>query len=179
MGLSLESGVYTLSSSYSTAAQRDRDERLHTMRGTVDNISNRLLDKSFTLIVDPHGRAGAMGEHSPTDALVPSMIAEYAIVHSVGKTSDEPCRPSQSGWERLDWVVDDLVHSRCQLAHSRAAKIIETSDNRVFWFSGFGSDWITGHSQFYSRSFSSLSQCLSSPIEARCLRSNGHAAGMV
>ena len=66
-----------------TAAQSQLDAHLHKLRSTDLNVSNRLFDKALTLIVDPSTRAGATGEHSPCDALVPSIVAEYAIVEGV------------------------------------------------------------------------------------------------
>ena len=49
-------------------------------RGAAQNISDRLFDKPFVIIVDPSTRAGASGEHSLVNALVPIIVAEYGIV---------------------------------------------------------------------------------------------------
>ena len=94
MGLSLDHTTYTFkpsspesSSTHAThtrtAAQSQLDAHLHKLRSTDLNVSNRLFEKVLMLIVDPSTRAGAMGEHSPCDALVPSIVAEYAIVEGV------------------------------------------------------------------------------------------------
>lgn len=64
-------------------SQSTLDSHLHAIRSTPTNVCNRFFDKPFTLIVDPSTRAGAMGEHSPCDALVPSIVAEYGIVIGV------------------------------------------------------------------------------------------------
>jgi carnitine O-acetyltransferase len=138
-----------------SAEQRDLDERLHTARGTLSNVSNRFFDKMFTLTVDPLGRAGAMGEHSPMDALVPSMVAEYAIVHSAAKMTCDIPTAAQAGWERLDWVIDAKIERECVAAYSRASALISDSDNKVFWFTDYGSDWINESAQSLRPSLSS------------------------
>ncbi|KAH9068364.1 carnitine acetyltransferase [Lactarius deliciosus] len=56
------------------------DSHLHNIRSSI-NARNRWFDKAYTLIVETNTRAGAMGEHSPCDALVPSIVADYAVVH--------------------------------------------------------------------------------------------------
>lgn len=55
---------------------------LHAIRSGI-GARNRWFDKAISLIVDPSTRAGMMGEHSPVDALVPSIVAEYALVDEV------------------------------------------------------------------------------------------------
>ncbi|KAF8653605.1 hypothetical protein AX16_003849 [Volvariella volvacea WC 439] len=124
------------------------DSHLHTIRSTPANVANRFFDKPFTLIVDPSTRAGAMGEHSPCDALVPSIVAEYGIVEGVEVDQFERDVMSESellavgGWERLDWVVDDRIKKQCVDAQRRATEIIQDSDDSVLWFEGYGTDWI-------------------------------------
>jgi hypothetical protein len=66
--------------------KREIKEHLHLVRSSWDG-RNRFMDKPFSLIVDPLTRAGAMGEHSPVDALVPSIVTEYAIVQGVSDDS--------------------------------------------------------------------------------------------
>lgn len=130
-----------------TPAQSSLDSHLHTIRGTAQNVSNRFYDKTFTLIVDPSTRAGASGEHSPVDALVPSIVAEYGIVQGVDVNSfhsraPEPNEVDGLGWNRLDWVADDKIWKECRMATDRANAIIEDSDDSVLWFENFGTDWI-------------------------------------
>jgi len=80
-------------------------------KGTTQKVSNRFFDKPFTLIVDPSTHAGASGEHSPVDALVPSIVAEYGIVQGVDTEAFDLLgtgnRVDGDGWERLDWVADE------------------------------------------------------------------------
>ncbi|KAH6913323.1 carnitine acetyltransferase [Coprinopsis sp. MPI-PUGE-AT-0042] len=168
MGLSLDHTTYTIPPPSSTSrlpahklhprtpTQESLDSHLHTIRGTPLNVGNRFFDKAFTLMVDPSTRAGASGEHSPCDALVPSIVAEYGIVQGIDvevfkkdaslsapSTSDEPM------WERIDWVADEKIKKESQAARERAEVIMKNSDDSVLWFTEFGTDWmknIAGHS---------------------------------
>ncbi|KAF8349055.1 acyltransferase ChoActase/COT/CPT [Amanita rubescens] len=136
MGLSLEHATYTLpptsSSDYSTED------------ATPLNAANRFYDKPFTLIIDPSTRAGATGEHSPCDALVPSIVTEYSVIEGVDVNAFDNMQPADSvtGWERLDWVTDDRISKECKAADERARKIMEDSDTGVLWFKDYGADWI-------------------------------------
>ncbi|KIY44052.1 acyltransferase ChoActase/COT/CPT [Fistulina hepatica ATCC 64428] len=125
------------------------DEHLHSVRSTVHNVANRWFDKTFSLIVDPLARAGATGEHSPVDALVPSIVTEYALI--------EPCPPRNDDLDhnlsdpgiRLNWVVDDAFRSdRIIPAAARACAVIENSDDSVMWFEEYGTDWIKNDAKF-------------------------------
>ncbi|KAF8638322.1 hypothetical protein AX17_002342 [Amanita inopinata Kibby_2008] len=155
MGLSLENTTHVLPpTSSSNVQQRALDAHLHTIRGTPLNAANRFYDKPFTLIVDPSSRAGATGEHSPCDALVPSIVAEYGVVQEVdvntfGSSQSEATHVGNTqGWERLDWVTDQRIESECAVAGARARKIIEDSDDSVLWFQDYGTDWIKGVATF-------------------------------
>ena len=127
------------------------DQPLHMIRGTLDNFANRFYDKPFTIIVDALAHAGATGEHSPCDALVPSIVAEYGIVQSIEEGAFqllEGERPTTAGGEdcftRIDWVVDDQLWRECEAAEQRATSIIMDSDDSVLWFDQYGTDWIRG-----------------------------------
>ena len=112
------------------------------------------MDKSFSFIVDPLTRAGAMGEHSPVDALVPSIVTEYAIVQGVSDdsytsspeaVSGELSAPS--GWKSLEWVTDDRIEREFWEVEERAKVIIADSDDNVFHFGVYGADWIKAQGQ--------------------------------
>ncbi|KAJ3782121.1 acyltransferase ChoActase/COT/CPT [Lentinula aff. detonsa] len=144
----------------STISQNTLDAHLHAIRSVPSNVSNRFFDKPFSIIVDPSGRAGATGEHSPCDALVPSIVAEYAVVQCVeevnGSSSSSLSLSSSSsssstnaieieieeGWSRLDWVVDEDVLEATRAARERAETNIKNSDDSLLWFEEYGSDWI-------------------------------------
>nr|GAT46572.1 predicted protein [Mycena chlorophos] len=145
LGLSLDSS--TPSSDESLASH------VRAIRGINSNVANRIFDKPVTLIVDPSTRAGASGEHSPCDALVPSIVGEWALVEGIDPASFDSIEPpsfssssaaTTDGWERLDWDVDDKITAQCTDALARAKTIIDNSDTNVYWFEDFGTDWIKG-----------------------------------
>lgn len=159
MGLSLDHITYNIVPSPSssslplshthsrTPSETSIDSHLHAIRGTIQNVSNRFYDKALTLIVDPSTRAGASGEHSPVDALVPSIVSEYGLVEGVDAEAfqiqdSEKNGLDNSGWERLDWVGDDKMQKECQLATERANTLVENSDDSAMWFDKFGTNWI-------------------------------------
>ncbi len=145
MVLSLDDKIHKGPSS--PTKQYSFDSHLHTIRSTTGNVGNRWFDKAFTLIVDPAARSGAMGEHSPCDALVPSIVAEYGIVQGIDESpfeSDSPLPSRGQRWDRLDWVVDDFIKKECVKAKERADRIVENSDDSIFQFSDYGTDWIKG-----------------------------------
>ncbi|KAI0001470.1 acyltransferase ChoActase/COT/CPT [Russula compacta] len=126
------------------------DCHLHNIRSSI-NARNRWFDKGYTLIVETNTRAGAMGEHSPCDALVPSVVADYAVTQSiVPEAFSLPEPPSflsdgdldVTGWERLDWVTDARIEAECIAAESHAKGLIADSDDSVLWFSDYGVHWI-------------------------------------
>jgi carnitine O-acetyltransferase len=126
------------------------DCHLHNIRSSI-NARNRWFDKGYTIIVETNTRAGSMGEHSPVDALVPSIVADYAVSQSIVPEAFSLPEPSPffsdrdlgiTGWERLDWVTDDRIKAECNVAESRARALIVDSDDSVLWFSDYGADWI-------------------------------------
>ena len=152
--LSLDDYSYTLPPSFRTP-DADLTSHLHNIRsGHGDRPGhNRWYDKPFTLIVEANTRTGVLGEHSPVDALVPSVIAEYAIVQGI-VAEDFPDRPedvsetsssnpgSVDGWKRLDWVVDERIIKECSEAARRAKVIADDSDADELVFDAYGVDWI-------------------------------------
>ncbi|KAL0574990.1 hypothetical protein V5O48_006978 [Marasmius crinis-equi] len=151
MCLSLDSETHTIPSSHSKlppptgVSQQTLDSHLHFIRSVPSNVSNRFFDKPYSLIVDPSGRAGAMGEHSPVDALVPSIVAEYSIVQGVDEDfSAAPSDSRATGWARLDWDIDEKIVSACATSHENALRLIADSDDSVLWFENYGTSWMKG-----------------------------------
>ncbi|KAJ6513136.1 acyltransferase ChoActase/COT/CPT [Mycena sanguinolenta] len=146
LGLSLDGPSPTSS----LTGQESLTSLLLAIRSTNSNVANRIFDKPCTIIVDPSTHAGSSGEHSPCDAMVPSIVAEFALVDGVDSSlfsASEPepfasAVPNQAGWERLDWDVDATIEAECTQALARAKAIIDNSDANVFWFQAYGSDWI-------------------------------------
>lgn len=128
-------------------------EHLHLVRSSWDG-RNRFMDKPMSFVVDPLTRAGAMGEHSPVDALVPSIATQYAIVQGVlddsyvsspeGASGESPV---QNGWRSLEWVTDDRIEREFREAEEKAKAIITDSDDNVFHFGAYGADWIKTQGQ--------------------------------
>lgn len=102
-----------------------------------------------------------MGEHSPCDALVPAVLAEYAIVQGIesdafdspdaevgfvgvsdGAEQASEVNEKEEGWERLEWVTDEYIERECIEAEKRAQEIIADSDDSVLWFAEYGADWM-------------------------------------
>jgi carnitine O-acetyltransferase len=153
MALSLDHISHTFDKSQNqthprSQAQSALDAHLHSIRGISTNIANRFSDKPFTVLVDPLARAGATGEHSHCDALVPSIVAEYGIVQGVEKEAFSPpdnylARTGpENGCSRVDWVADTKLWRKCEEAERRSVALIEDSDDSVFWFDEYGTDWI-------------------------------------
>lgn len=101
--------------------------------------------------MEANTRTGVLGEHSPVDALVPSIIADYAIVQQldesafpdrlVGESWDKGIEITD-GWERLDWVVDGAIAKECEGAAQRAKAIVDDSDMDELAFTDYGINWI-------------------------------------
>ncbi|KAJ7707599.1 acyltransferase ChoActase/COT/CPT [Mycena rosella] len=131
--------------------QEGLTSHLCAIRAANSNVANRIFDKPYTIIVDPSTRAGSSGEHSPCDAMVPSIVAEWALVDGVDASFFDAPEPApfasqaaadNTGWERLDWDVDAKFEAECSAALVRAKAIIDDSDANVFWFQEYGTDWI-------------------------------------
>ena len=128
-------------------------DHLHLVRSSWDG-RNRFMDKPFSFVVDPLTRAGATGEHSPVDALIPSIVAEYAIVQGISDNSYTASPEAvagdlsaSTGWRSLEWITDDGIEQEFREAEERAKAIIADSDDNVFHFSAYGADWIKAQGQ--------------------------------
>ncbi|OBZ72572.1 Choline O-acetyltransferase [Grifola frondosa] len=121
---------------------------LHNVRsGRGDRpVHNRWYDKPIDLVVECNTRAGVLGEHSPCDALVPSIIAEYAVVQSLDEGAygrlDEEADAEVAGWDRLEWVVDERIKRECADAEGRAKLVVDDSDDDLLWYRTYGVEWI-------------------------------------
>jgi len=165
------------------------DRPLRMIRGTLDNFANRFYDKPFTIVVDALTHAGATGEHSPCDALVPSIVAEYGIVQSIEEEAfqlpegESPTVPDgEDCFTRIDWVADDQLWSECEAAKQRSISIIMDSDNSVLWFDQYGTGWIKGvgvHCFISSHLPFRTDIHYHSQIFTRCLHTNGSTTCLV
>ncbi|KAI0078804.1 acyltransferase ChoActase/COT/CPT [Panus rudis PR-1116 ss-1] len=160
IAVSLDPWTYTLPSFSPSSAQplpasdsqEEVDAHLHNIRSSHSSRPghNRWLDKPITLIVESNTRAGYNGEHSPCDALVPSIMAEYAMTKEIieeefGVPVFDAARTTSDaseGWERLDWVTDRKIEQACVEAEDRIRKIVDDSDDSELCFNAFGVQWI-------------------------------------
>lgn len=147
----IESCLFTLSLDDYTyrSTESDSGEQTRSLAGHIRNISsgidstNRWFDKSMSLIVESNSRFGMMGEHSPVDALIPSIIADYAISEPIEESQFSPnATPILSSLERLDWTADAHVGFECEAARARSLAIINDSDPNVLRFDDYGIQWI-------------------------------------
>ncbi|WVQ77521.1 hypothetical protein IAR50_007207 [Cryptococcus sp. DSM 104548] len=118
------------------------------MRNSATGIrggGNRWFDKAVSVVVETNGRAGIMGEHSPVDALIPSIAAEYALAEGVDeKQFAVPAKigAGGEGWERLEWVVDEAILGQIEEVRGKTNKLIEDSDSSQLWWGEYAADWI-------------------------------------
>lgn len=167
--LSLDDYSYVLPPSHRTP-DLDLAAHLYNIRsGHGDRPGhNRWYDKPFTLIVEANTRTGVLGEHSPVDALVPSVVADYAIVQGIVEDEfpnslsgdvwieNPPTAASVGGWERLDWEVDEAIAKECVEAARRAKAIVDDSDMDELVFNAYGTEWIKNKGTLHpTRYFSS------------------------
>ncbi len=85
-----------------------------------------------------------MGEHSPVDALIPSIIVDYVLGVPVDKSQfgTEGGGEKGKGWKRLDWVVDDGLSKEIEACQERNQKLIDDSDASQLWWNEYGAEWI-------------------------------------
>ncbi|KAG8935954.1 hypothetical protein FRC02_005429 [Tulasnella sp. 418] len=159
----IEGSLFALCLDAHTLAPRPSSQSPHLTKPNIDaqvlncaaggpTGANRWFDKALTVCVENNGRAGMMGEHSPCDALIPSIIVDYAIAEHIkpeafdsaaGKWSlDTEDSVNKKQWQRLDWVLDDTVRKECESASQRAKALIADSDPSQLWFAEYGADWI-------------------------------------
>lgn len=126
------------------------DAHARNTSGAARTGHNRWYDKALTLTFEPNGRAGMMGEHSPCDALIPSIVADFAAAEPcpapgssfppVRRASED--KTSAPKWAKLEWQLDDKTRSDIASAESRARELVSNSDIRALWFDEFGAEWM-------------------------------------
>ncbi|ODN84949.1 hypothetical protein L202_00794 [Cryptococcus amylolentus CBS 6039] len=117
------------------------------MRNNATGIrggSNRWFDKAVSVLVETNGRAGIMGEHSPVDALIPSIVAEYALAEDVDESQfgPAPATAGAAGWQRHDWVIDNETLGQIEDVRGKTNKLIEDSDASQLWWGEYAAEWI-------------------------------------
>jgi hypothetical protein len=131
------------------------------VRNTSSGVNglNRWFDKSLTVSIESNGRAGMNGEHSPCDALIPSIMVDNVVAEpiDIAAFSESPQKISGveyvelgegQGWKSLDWVVDETINEEIRQAELRAKAIVEDSDASQLWFSEYAADWMRKSGRF-------------------------------
>ena len=86
-----------------------------------------------------------MGEHSPVDALIPSVMVDYVLAEPVNEhafASSGSGKAETKGWGRLDWMVDDAIKQEVDECQKRNQKLIDDSDASQLWWGEYGAEWI-------------------------------------
>jgi hypothetical protein len=132
----------TSASSSTSSLNERRDAHLHnTAYGCMGR--NRWFDKTVSFSVETNTRVGMMGEHSPCDALIPSVLGDFTVGVGMDPTflSQNPT-PDPSGWSHLEWDVDGTTLKACQRVQEEVMLSIQDSDDSVLWFEEYGVDWM-------------------------------------
>ncbi|KDN43950.1 acyltransferase ChoActase/COT/CPT [Tilletiaria anomala UBC 951] len=155
--LSLDTSVLPLPSQHPAPALSASPEWVDALARNCSGAGraghNRWFDKSINLVVEPNGRAGINGEHSPVDALIPSILADYAtgvpcpppgaLFPAVDTTSPADLSDAPAAaHKRLDFTLDDALHAEIRAATRRALAISAGTDLRVLYYNEYGADWI-------------------------------------
>ena len=120
------------------------DDHLHnTAYGQCGH--NRWFDKTITMSVESNTRLGMMGEHSPCDALIPSILGDFCVEEpmTVDEHSSRPkeVNPGQ-GFRQLVWKTDSYIESECKRVAPQSRRLVEDSDDSQLWFEEFGVEWM-------------------------------------
>ncbi|WRT69787.1 uncharacterized protein IL334_006778 [Kwoniella shivajii] len=119
------------------------DAQVRNSATGISGARNRWFDKAVTIMVETNGRAGIMGEHSPVDALIPSIVGEYVLASPVDRSLTSTClKSAKEGWSRQDWVLDEEIQKEIEGCKERNQKLIEDSDASQLWWSEYGAEWI-------------------------------------
>ncbi|WWD20394.1 hypothetical protein CI109_104870 [Kwoniella shandongensis] len=122
------------------------DAQVRNSASGIEGGRNRWFDKAISLLVETNGRTGLMGEHSPVDALIPSIATEYVLGEPVDESQFSgaavPSQGEGKGWEKLDWVVDESIRSEIAECKVKNQKLINDSDASPLWWAEYGAEWI-------------------------------------
>lgn len=156
--VSLESSVLPLPSNHEQpphpATPAAVDAHARNCSGAGRGAHNRWFDKALNITVEPNGRLGMNGEHSPCDALIPSILTDYAVAencpppgspfpssHYYGPSSD-PTGPTAASFKKLEFEISSETAKNIEISRENARKIAKDSDIRMLWFDEYGADWI-------------------------------------
>ncbi|BGP38767.1 hypothetical protein JCM10449v2_002704 [Rhodotorula kratochvilovae] len=138
---------YTLASakyvsSSPTRDTPDLDAHIRNASSANGTGRNRWWDKAVGVHVEANGRASMVGEHSPCDALIPSIVCDYALAEDL-----DAAAPSQRGAvsevpQRLEWVVDERTREAIRKAGKTVEELAADSEGKMLWYDEYGAGWI-------------------------------------
>lgn len=132
----------TYQSSSPVTQTPDLDAHIVHASSSAGTGRNRWWDKAVTISVENNGRASMIGEHSPCDALIPSIVCDYVL--SEGLASEGVSMRGASGEpaERLEWVLDAIAKENVVKAQRIIHDIAADSDGKMLWYDEYGAEWI-------------------------------------
>jgi carnitine O-acetyltransferase len=126
------------------------DAQIRNCASGIHGARNRWFDKAISVLLENNGRGGIMGEHSPVDALIPSIVVEYVLGEPVDEAKFGDAQGGDGGWNRLDWVVDAGIKGEIEECQGRNRKLIDDSDASQLWWGEYGVEWIKKHGEHVS-----------------------------
>ncbi|BGP23577.1 hypothetical protein JCM10295v2_002476 [Rhodotorula toruloides] len=121
----------------------DLDAHIRNASTAGGSGKNRWWDKAVGVHVESNGRASMVGEHSPCDALIPSIVCDYALAENVDAASVSRRGASKvPEGSRLEWVVDDKTREAIGKAVKTVEEIAADSDGKMLWYDEYGAGWI-------------------------------------
>lgn len=137
----LKSDKYVSSSPSRDTPDLDAHIRVASSAGGTGR--NRFWDKAVQIVVENSGRATMIGEHSPCDALIPSIVCDYALAEDLDPTGDSRRgSPTAAKVNKLEWIVDDATGQAIERATKTVAEIAADSEGRMLWYDEYGAGWI-------------------------------------
>ncbi|KAJ2957227.1 hypothetical protein NQZ79_g7048 [Umbelopsis isabellina] len=126
---------------YSSELDLDKSHR-NIFHG--EKARNRWFDKAMQFIVENNGRAGANGEHSPADAVIPgSMFTEILKREEQSSLANNSSKSVQlSPPKHLMWNIDSSVGDALKMAENNASKMIDNLASVLLHYNEFGSDFL-------------------------------------
>ncbi|KAL7009205.1 hypothetical protein EMMF5_001403 [Cystobasidiomycetes sp. EMM_F5] len=129
------------------------DSHILTARAGADG-HNRWFDKSLSISIENNARASVQGEHSPCDALIPSIVIDYMLAGRMGQPSHTAEKRGEVGsvtavnavtsppQKRLRWVTDSRINEAIVKAERTVQAVVSDSDGLMLWFDEYGVRWI-------------------------------------
>lgn len=121
----------------------DLDAHIVNASSSAGTGKNRWWDKAVSVVVESNGRGSIVGEHSPCDALIPSIVIDYVLAEGVGPEG-ESMRGKASGaaLERLEWKLDAKAEENIEKAVETVKALAKDSDGKMLWYDEYGVEWI-------------------------------------